>query len=258
MKYLRIGFAGSGNVAWHLAQDLEKAGHFIPVVYSRSYDQAHLLASQLYDTRIGESADFSEFELDVLVLAVSDDALEQLAQDIVVGAETIVVHTSGAKSISVLSHLGDDFGVFYPLQSFTKERGIDLSQVPICIEANNTRVHEVLFMMAKSLSSKVVVMDSERRLMLHLAAVFANNFTNHMLFWAKTIAENEDIDFQLLKPLALETVEKAFGIGPEGAQTGPARRGDSKTMQLHLSQLEANIELTTLYKNLSKSIQFNS
>jgi predicted short-subunit dehydrogenase-like oxidoreductase (DUF2520 family) len=101
-------------------------------------------------------------------------------------------------------------------------------------------------------------MDSAQRAAVHLAAVFANNFSNHMLFWAKTLLDVEGIDFQILKPLAKETIEKAFALMPELAQTGPARRGDYKTMKEHLAQIEANPELATMYQTLSKSIQINS
>ena len=258
MKYFRIGFAGAGNLAWHLAQDLEKAGHLIPVIYGRSQENAAMLAAQLYDTQVGESLDFSAFDLDLLILAVSDDAIQMVAEMLVVGSETVVVHTSGSKPMDALSCLGDDYGVLYPLQTFTKEKGIDFADVPICIEAANTRVHELLFAVGKSISGKVFVMDSAQRQTLHLAAVFANNFANHMLFWAKTIAETEDLDFQLLKALAQETVEKSFALGPEMAQTGPARRGDLRTMQAHLDLLASNPELSDLYKAISRSIQFNS
>jgi predicted short-subunit dehydrogenase-like oxidoreductase (DUF2520 family) len=101
-------------------------------------------------------------------------------------------------------------------------------------------------------------LDSSQREVLHLAAVFTNNFANHMLFWAKTLVDAEGLDFNLLRPLARETVEKAFFLTPELAQTGPARRGDLKTMQSHIEQLQANPELISLYKTLSASIQFNS
>ena len=257
MKYYKIGFVGAGNIAWHLAQDLEKAGHFIPVIFSRNEETVQILAAQLYDTKVAESLDFSAFDLDVLFLAVNDDSIKMVAENLVVQEQTIVLHTSGAKDINLLSCLGDDYGVFYPVQTFTKEKGISFNEVPVCIEAINARVHDVLFDLGKSLNSKIVVMDSQKRLALHLAAVFANNFTNHMLFWAKTLLEVEEIDFQLLKPLAKETIEKAFFLGPEMAQTGPARRGDYKTMKEHLIQIEANPELANLYQLLSKSIQFN-
>jgi predicted short-subunit dehydrogenase-like oxidoreductase (DUF2520 family) len=160
--------------------------------------------------------------------------------------------------MDVLDHLESNYGVFYPLQSFTKEKAIDFGEVPVCIEACSTRVHEVLFALGKSISSKVVVLDSSQREVLHLAAVFTNNFANHMLFWAKTLVDAEGLDFNLLRPLARETVEKAFFLTPELAQTGPARRGDLKTMQSHIEQLQANPELISLYKTLSASIQFNS
>lgn len=258
MKYFRIGFAGSGNLAWHLAQDLEKAGHFIPVIYSRNTDNAFLLASQLYDTQVTEELDFSPYNLDLLILAISDDELDHITDDLIAGEDTIVVHTSGGRSMEILQNLEENYGVIYPIQTFTKEKAIDLTEVPFCIEASSTRVHEVLFSVGKSLSNKVVVMDSDQRKVIHLAAVFANNFSNHMLFWAKTLLDSEGLDFNLLKPLAKETIEKAFYLTPELAQTGPARRGDFKTMKTHIAQIEANPELTDLYERLSKSVQFNS
>lgn len=258
MKYFKIGFIGSGNLAWHLAQDLEKAGHFIPVVYSRDLVNATLLASQLYDTQVVESLDFSSFNLDVVIIAISDDAIQMVAELLIVDSSTVVIHTSGVKPLEVLSSLGDDIGVFYPLQTFTKIRGIDFSEIPICIEASNAQVHDVLFSLARSVSNKVVVMDSEQRKTLHLAAVFTSNFTNHMLFWSKTLLEIEQIDFELLKPLANETISKAFALGPESAQTGPARRGDLETMKMHLKLIESNPELTAFYQAISRSIQFNS
>ena len=257
MKYYKIGFVGAGNLAWHLAQDLEKAGHFITVIFNRNEETAKLLAAQLYDTQVGDSLDFSSFDLDVLVLAVSDDSIQSVAEKLVVQEDTIVVHTSGSRPIDVLSCLEVNFGVFYPVQTFTKEKAVNLSEVPICIEATNTKVHEVLFNMARSLSHKVVVMNSQKRQVLHLSAVFANNFTNHMLLWAKTLLDVDEIDFQLLKPISIETIEKAYQLSPETAQTGPARRGDFKTMKDHLKLIEANPELTALYTSLSKSIQIN-
>ena len=258
MKYFRIGFVGAGNVAWHLAQDLEKAGHFVPVVYSRDKEKAGILAAQLYDTEVAESLDFSSYTLDLLILTIPDDFIQPLAEMLVVGEETVVVHCSGAKPIEALESLGDNYGVFYPLQSFTKEKALELSSVPICIESVNTQVHELLFALAKSISSKVVVLDSEHRKVLHLSAVFANNFVNHMLFLAKNITDSEDLDFNLLKPLVMETVEKAFFLTPELAQTGPAKRGDVLSMQAHLDLLSANPEWVKLYKLLSQSIQLSS
>ena len=258
MKYYKIGFVGAGNLAWHLAQDLEKAGHFIPVIFSQNEDDAQVLAAQLYDTKVAESLDFSDFDLDLLILAVSDDAISLVAENLVVQEETVVIHTSGAKSIEVLSCLREDYGVIYPLQTFTKEKAINLTDVPFCIEAYNSRTHDLIFDVAKSISHKVVVMASEQRKVLHLSAVFANNFANHMLLWAKTLLDVEGIDFQLLKPLARETIEKAFILSPEEAQTGPAHRGDYKTMKDHLALIEANPEHSSLYQLLSKSIQFNS
>jgi predicted short-subunit dehydrogenase-like oxidoreductase (DUF2520 family) len=258
MKYYKIGIAGSGNLAWHMSQDLEKAGHMIPVIYSRNSEHAVVLASQLYDTQVIEEPDFSNFDIDLLIIAVADDAISFLSQQLVVSDDTIVVHTSGSVPMESLSHLMHNYGVFYPLQTFTKEKAVEFKDVPICIESSAANVHELLYALGKSLGCKMVVMDSEQRRYLHLAAVFANNFTNHMLFQAKAILDAEGIDFNLLKPLAKETIEKAFFMMPELAQTGPARRNDLRTMDAHLEKLKGNPELSALYKQISKSIKLNS
>lgn len=245
-------------MAWHLSQDLEKAGHFVPVVYSRDRERASILAGQLYDTQVAENLDFSSYFLDVLILAVPDDVIQSIAELLVVNENTVVVHCSGAKPIETLQSLGDNYGVFYPLQTFTREKALELDQVPFCIESTNAYVHEVLFSLARSVSAKVVILDSDSRKVLHLAAVFANNFVNHMLFLAKTVADSEDLDFNLLKPLVKETVEKAFYLTPELAQTGPAVRHDTLSMQSHLALLSENPEWVKLYKLISLSIQLNS
>jgi predicted short-subunit dehydrogenase-like oxidoreductase (DUF2520 family) len=258
MKYYKIGIAGSGNLAWHLCQDLEKAGHMIPAIYSRNTRNAAVLASQLYDTQVIEEPDFSNFDIDLLIIAVADDAISFLSQQLVVSDDTIVVHTSGSVPMERLAHLMHNYGVFYPLQTFTKEKAVEFKDVPICIESSAANVHELLYALGKSLGCKMVVMDSEQRRFLHLAAVFTNNFTNHMLFQAKVILDSEGIDFQLLKPLAKETIEKAFLLMPELAQTGPARRNDLRTMDAHLEKLKGNPELSALYKQISESIKLNS
>jgi predicted short-subunit dehydrogenase-like oxidoreductase (DUF2520 family) len=258
MKYYKIGIAGSGNLAWHLCQDLEKAGHMIPAIYSRDPGHAAILASQLYDTQVIEEPDFSNFDIDLLIIAVADDAISFLSQQLVVSDDTIVVHTSGSVPMESLAHLMHNYGVFYPLQTFTKEKAVEFKDVPICIESSAANVHELLYALGKSLGCKMVVMDSEQRRYLHLAAVFANNFTNHMLFQAKAILDAEGIDFNLLKPLSKETIEKAFFMMPELAQTGPARRNDLSTMDAHLEKLKGNPELSALYKQISESIKLNS
>jgi predicted short-subunit dehydrogenase-like oxidoreductase (DUF2520 family) len=258
MKYFRIGIAGTGNLSWHLAQDLEKAGHVIPLIYSRNRENAEILAGQLYDTAVIEEPDFRGFDLDVLILAVADDAIQVFSNQISVEEDTVVVHCAGSVPLSVLEHLVENYGVFYPLQTFTIEKGVEFRDVPLCIESSSARVHDILFSVGKSLGCRVVVMDSEQRKCLHLAAVFACNFTNHMLFQAKAILDAEGLDFSLLKPLAKETIEKAFLLMPELAQTGPAVRNDRKTLQMHLDQIENNPELSELYQRISDSIFRNS
>jgi predicted short-subunit dehydrogenase-like oxidoreductase (DUF2520 family) len=144
--------------------------------------------------------------------------------------------------------------VFYPLQTFTKEREIIWSELPICIEANSTHDLEALLQLTRKLSIKVSLMGSEDRRWLHLAAVFVNNFTNHLLNEASNIVKERNLDFDLLRPLALETIKKAFDISPENAQTGPAKRGDEATMRKHIDMLQDNT-MKELYSLLSDSIK---
>ena len=258
MKYFRIGIAGAGNLAWHLAQDLEKTGHVVPVIYSRNREKAEIIAQQLYETEILQEPDFTGHDLDLLLLAISDDAIQSFSNQMVVEEQTIVAHCAGSVPMDVLQHLLDNYGVFYPLQTFSTEKAIDFKDIPVCIESESAHVHDVLYAVGKSLGCKVVVMDSEQRKWLHLAAVFTCNFTNHMLFHAKTLLDSEGIDFSLLKPLARETIDKAFMLTPEIAQTGPASRNDEKTLQMHLEKLRNNPEIADLYRRISTSIFQNS
>lgn len=258
MKYYRIGIAGSGNVAWHLAQDLEKVGHIVPVIYSRNLENAELLADQLYDTHAIHEPDFSAFALDLLFLCLKDDAIEPILDQLLVNEETVVAHTSGFKAMETLQSLGSSIGVFYPLQTFSKSRPVDFQSIPIFIEYDSASSQEILSRVARSLSSHVYQLDSDRRRFLHLAAVFTNNFCNHMFFWAQTISESEGLEFQWFKSLAKETVEKAFSLGPELAQTGPALRNDVQTLSVQEKMLQDNPELLQLFRLLNQSIQRNN
>ncbi|MGB3619399.1 MAG: DUF2520 domain-containing protein, partial [Catalinimonas sp.] len=167
------------------------------------------------------------------------------------------VHTSGALPLAALGGVAERTGVLYPLQTFSDDRAVDWSEVPLLIEGSEATTTELLTALAARLSEHVHPVRSEQRRQLHLAAVFACNFTNHLLLIADEVMRGVDLDPTLLHPLVRETFEKALTIGPEAAQTGPARRNDVGTMRWHEASLAARPELLELYRTLSERIQKN-
>lgn len=252
---LIITIIGTGNVAWHLAPALERAGHVINEIYGRSENKALLLSEKLSNPAVTESLDFSRSISSLFIVAVSDDAIGSVASEIVLPDRAILVHTSGTVPMSRLQRTDlDHIGVFYPLQTFSRNRDINFSGLPLLIEASDATTQMRLEEIGESLGSEVTMVKSENRLAIHLAAVFANNFTNHMIDIADQVMEDNALDFNLLKPLIRETVEKALAQNPSTTQTGPAARGDADTMQKHLQRLEYNPQLQELYRVISESI----
>ncbi|WP_221389855.1 Rossmann-like and DUF2520 domain-containing protein [Dyadobacter sp. NIV53] len=261
---MKISFVGSGNVAWHLAQALEEAGHWICEVYSRNIENAGKLASELYDTNVQADLNFSESEAEVIIMAISDDALDQVIQQIVFPEKTIVVHTSGTKSLAEFQRLIEIYsdvyvhaGIFYPLQTFTKGYPMDYKELPLCIESKSELIEDKLIKLARSISDNVTRMDSDERFILHVAAVFANNFTNHLLGVSHDILSRENLNFDLLRPIIQTTIDKAFqSDDPASGQTGPARRGDWATTNRHLEYLqEINLEWVDIYRLMTEKIR---
>ena len=165
----------------------------------------------------------------------------------------MVVHTSGGIPVNAISN-HDRRGVFYPLQTFSSERAVDFGKVPICIEAKDPKDLKLLHHLASSMSTMVYEIDSDQRKQLHLAAVFANNFTNHMYVLAQQICEENDLPFDMLKPLILETAQKIELESPLLMQTGPAIRHDVSVLQLH-AELLGDGTRGAIYELISKSIQ---
>lgn len=251
----KVSFIGSGNLAWHLAPALDNVGYSVREVYSQNPKHAAALVGRLYEAHVNISLDFSASTSKIFIISVSDDALEEVSQKLILPDDAIVVHTSGSQPLSILDDTGSqNMGVFYPLQTFSKTKKVDFKSTPIFIESENTDVEKVLTKMAKAISGKVKRINSEERKALHVAAVFASNFTNHMLTLAKQVADENDLDFELLKPLIAETLNKSLEIGPEKAQTGPAIRGDVEILERHMEFLKDNPELAEIYKVISQHI----
>jgi predicted short-subunit dehydrogenase-like oxidoreductase (DUF2520 family) len=247
---------GAGKLAWHLAPALEGAGHRIEQLYSRNIPKGERLAARLYETFVTNSLDFSASEAEIFLLAVSDDAIQQIAAEIVLPDGAILLHTSGGRPMDDLSvAAADGTGVLYPLQTFTVDKEPDFRLVPFLIEASSESVLKTIFQLASSLSHHVEKASSEQRAFFHIAAVFACNFTNHMMHIAESLLGEEGLDFEMLKPLMKETFQKALSLAPSVAQTGPAVRGDLMTMNRHIAMLqEEDPQLANLYMLLSEHI----
>lgn len=253
-KY-NIFFIGAGKLAWHLAPAIEKAGHKVPGLYSRSTDKAFSVANKLYEAIPTSSKDLRDIPADFFFLTVSDDAIKGIIEEFIFPEDAVVVHCSGTASLDLLKPLKNRKGCFYPVQTFSGNVPLDFSTIPIVIEAGDTETEKELTEIATSLTGKVFFLNSDRRKFLHLAAVFANNFTNHLIGIAGEILKEHDIDPVILKSLVQETVRKATENDPFEIQTGPAKRGDDATINKHLEILNRNPDLWEIYEVITNSIR---
>jgi predicted short-subunit dehydrogenase-like oxidoreductase (DUF2520 family) len=254
---MKVGIIGAGNVATHLVKGLVKAGIDIPVVYSRTLASAEILAQHAPQAMVTNETDFRQLPpAEAYLLAIPDQALSSFLQRAVFPENALVAHTSGTQSLELLATLaGVETGVFYPLQTFSKEKDVDWKQIPICVETSSATAEQTLLQLATVLSEQVVPMNGEARRKLHLAAVFACNFTNHLWGVAQDLLLKAELPVNLLEPLVQETVQKAFQFPPFSVQTGPARRGDLNTLEAHLELLQQEPLYRQLYQTLTKSIQ---
>jgi predicted short-subunit dehydrogenase-like oxidoreductase (DUF2520 family) len=227
---LSVAIVGTGNVGFHLYQELNQ-NEDLKVVQFNSRAQNSL-------------ADF-----DLAIVAVADDAIADVSRYI---QSPLVVHTSGGTDMGVLKNITRQ-GVFYPLQSFSKEKPVDFTKIPLCLEAENESDFQFLELIASLLKSPSYRISSEQRQYMHVAAVFANNFTNHMYQNAWEICQQHNIPFDILMPLIQETTEKITRLSPSEAQTGPAIRNDQETIKKHVNLLSDSQQ--ELYKTITESIQ---
>ena len=250
-----ISFIGAGNLAWHLGPAFDNCGFVVKEVYSQNPKHAEALTERLYQAEVKATLDFSTSDSKVFIAAVSDSAIQQIAQEIILPDRALLIHASGSVAMGELSYAAaHSIGVFYPLQSFTKNRKADFKGLPVFVESSDDEAEELLFEMGRALGANVQKMGSPQRLSLHLAAVFASNFTNHMVTLARRVAEENQIEFEWLKPLIKETIEKSLSLGPMLAQTGPAKRGDLEILDKHLDLLQDDEQLAEVYKLVSQHI----
>src|SRR6185437_10166701 len=250
----KIVFIGAGKITKALAIGIKNKGNIVQV-YSRTNASANLLAGKINCTYTNDIKKINA-DADVYIIAVKDDVIAQVASQLKVKGKAIV-HTSGAVDMDVLKKASANCGVLYPPYSFIKVRKLD-KNVPFCIEASNPSVKKQLSDLVKDVAGKAYYMNSAQRSQLHIAGVFANNFTNHMFVIAHDISKQAHIPFEILFHLISDRVENLKHQSPVLNQTGPAKRGDKCTLKKHEAMLKKNPRHLALYKQISKSIQQSS
>ncbi|WP_300728108.1 Rossmann-like and DUF2520 domain-containing protein [uncultured Bacteroides sp.] len=250
----KIVLIGAGNVATHLGLALPDAGYEVLQVYSRTETSARELGEKLgctYTDKLDEVVS----DADCYIVSIKDSALDEVLPKLVLrNRSALFVHTAGSVPMDVWKGLASRYGVLYPMQTFSKQRAVDFSVVPFFIEANSADDLELLRKMAAGLGSKAYEATSEQRRYLHIAAVFACNFTNHMYAVAEHLLSVHGLPFEAMFPLIDETARKVHELSPVEGQTGPARRYDENVINRHLSMLSDEPELARLYELISKNI----
>lgn len=246
---IRVVLIGSGNVAYHLHRALYRAtGVELKQVVARRKDALSDFIPEVPQGSLGDDIAGA----DIYILAVADSAIESVASKIV-GKPGLVVHTSGAREVQALKGILRG-GVLYPLQTFSRERQLEFGEIPLCIETSQPEDLPLLRSLAQALSRKVVVLDLAARRQLHLAAVFVNNFSNHLVYLGEELCREHELPENLLRPLLGETYSKLEALSAYQSQTGPARRGDRITQEAHLKLLRDPLQ-RKLYQIISESIQ---
>lgn len=248
-----VSIIGSGKLSFALTPVLKEKGLEIETIISRNIESGRKLSAQV-------RSDFhtiivpQELRSDLVLIMVNDASIEEIA-DQLNGYKGIVAHTSGSVSIDVLKKLGlEKTGIFYPLQTFPLHRKIDFSEVPFCIEGSDKKVLDQLTEVAKRLSKRVEHLNSDQRAQLHLAAVFANNFSNHLFHIADTLLKEKDLSIDLLLPLLRESLINIKEGNPFENQTGPAVRQDLNTIKQQIEKLNAHPDYQKIYTLISDNI----
>jgi predicted short-subunit dehydrogenase-like oxidoreductase (DUF2520 family) len=248
MEEQSIAIIGSGNVASHLLEEFHTHQLSVVELYSRNKKEAAHLCDKFSIKCIENLEDIKGR---IIFICVNDSSIEDIASHFVL-RNKILVHTSGSTSIEIFKNT--DSGVFYPLQTIIKGRKLDFRKVPIYITASNSKVENVLMYIGNKISEEVQILSDEQRLHLHLMAVMTNNFINHLAIEAKSHLENLGMSYDLLLPLLNETFKNLSQKPFKMEQTGPAQRGDLKTIDKHISLLSSDPNLQNIYQSITKSI----
>ena len=256
MTFKKITVIGAGNLGTPLAKVLHQFGFEIGQVFSRTPEKARSLAKAVSAEACTDLSKIKP-DADLYILAVTDSAIGEVSAIVAknhLPAHCLVVHTSGATTAEVFAPFFARYGIFYPLQTFSPRRKIDFAAVPVCVLANSPVAQGALRDLALQLSKYVYEIEEAQRQQLHLAAVFANNFTTRLVAIAQQITEEAALPIDLLRPLLAETFSKLQTLTAEEAQTGPARRGDQRTIVQHIRLLENNEPLQRIYQSLTDDI----
>lgn len=251
---MKIVMIGAGNVATHLGAALQNAGYQLVQVYSRTEESAGALARKLGTAHTVDIEDICR-DADLYIVALKDAALQELAPRLTAGREqALFVHTAGSMPMQLWAGAAERYGVLYPMQTFSKQHEVDFGTVPFFIEASAREDLKLLHELASALSPKVYEATSLQRQYLHIAAVFACNFANHMYALSADVLEKHGIPFRVMLPLIDETARKVHRLLPAEAQTGPAVRHDENVINKHLDMLADEPSVRELYEKISKSI----
>lgn len=248
---MNITILGAGNVATQLSLAFRKAGHSIVQIFNRSGEAGEMLAKTVGAEFVSDARHLKD--ADIYLIAVKDDAIADVASQLNTNGK-IVAHTSGSKTKALLQFCSPNYGVFYPLQTLTKSSKVAFSEVPILIEGSNPETANKLEELAATLSKNIYKVDEEQRQWIHVAAVIANNFTNHLFTLSEDLLKKHGGDFNILKPLIFKAMENLRESSPADLQTGPAMRKDKLTIERHLSMLEEDKSLQKIYELLNESI----
>lgn len=248
----KVVIIGAGNVATHLGKAIKKAGFQILQIVSRTESSARELGTLLGVPFTSSVGDLNK-EADLYIVSVKDDAITSALTTFTLPENALVVHTAGSVPMEILKDFSSRIGILYPLQTFSKKKNVDFSQIPVYIEANNDDIANRLLQFASTFSTRAKLVNSENRAKVHLAAVFACNFTNNLYSIASDILEKAGLEFDDMLPLIAETTEKIKVLHPRAAQTGPAIRRDSKVIEKQLNALEGREK--QIYKLITESIQ---
>ncbi len=252
MNHQTISFAGAGRVAGALCRKMYSEGYKIELIVSESQKNGPSLADSCGASWSSELV-FPE-STDIIIVSVPDHRLIGVLEKLKCGPDTLVAHTTGSIGLDVFPEWLKNKGVLYPLQTFSINRKVIFNDLPFLLESSDEKSSAILENLSRSVGGKVYYVDNEHRKMLHLAAVFACNFTNHMLTAGKEIALKADFEFDVLVPLIEETFLKVMDNGPENSQTGPAMRNDENTIEKHKELLSFSPDLQRIYTEVTRSI----
>ncbi len=248
----KIVILGAGNLAWHFVDKISKTDINIMQVFSITHKSAKKLADK-YKLPYTDNPEDISADADIYLFMLSDTGLRELSEKFPHKNKTMV-HTSGSLPMDIFKNKTNNYGVLYPYQTFRKEIEMDFSKIPMCIEASDSKTEKELSDFAETLNCKYYFFDSEKRKILHIAAVFACNFMNHSIHLGETILKNNNIDEKLLNPLLEQSFKNILNFSAKNTQTGPAVRNDNIIINKHIEILKNNSTLQEVYKILSKSI----